>query len=65
MFLKKYQSHTHLLTISNGVNMSLFPPCFSVLEMYIQRLDNQFFPMKQVLLSRYGQNVWKIKVTEI
>ena len=46
MFLKKYQSHTHILTISNGMNMSLPPPCFSVLKMYIQRLNYQVFPMK-------------------
>ena len=42
MFLKKYQSHTHILTISNGMNMSLPPP----LKMYIQRLNYQVFPMK-------------------
>ena len=46
MFLKKYQSHTHILTISNGMNMSLPPPCFSVLKMYIQRLNYQVSPMK-------------------
>ena len=46
MFLKKYQSHTLILTISNGMNMSLPPPCFSVLKMYIQRLNYQVFPMK-------------------
>ena len=46
MFLKKYQSHTHILTISNDMNMSLPPPCFSVLKMYIQRLNYQVFPMK-------------------
>ena len=43
---KKHQSHTHILTISNGINMSLPPPCFSVLKMYIQRLSYQVFPMK-------------------
>ena len=46
MFLKKYQSQTHILTISNGMNMRLPPPCFSVLKMYIQRLNYQVFPMK-------------------
>ena len=46
MFLKKYQSHTHILTISNGMNMSLFPPCFSVLKMYIQTLNYQVFEKK-------------------
>ena len=46
MFLKKYQSHTHILTILNGMTMSLPPPCFSVLKMYIQRLNYQVFPMK-------------------
>ena len=38
-FLKKYQSYTHILTISNGMNMSLLPPCFSFLKMNIQRLN--------------------------
>ena len=46
MFQKKYQSHTHILTISNGINMSVPPPCFSVLKMYIQRLNYQVFPVK-------------------
>ena len=46
MFLKKYQSHTHILTISNGMTISLPPPCFSVLKMCIQRLNYQVFPMK-------------------
>ena len=35
-----------MLTISNGMNISLPPPCFSVLKMYIQRLNYQVFPMK-------------------
>ena len=40
------QSHTHILTISNGMNMSLLPSCFYGLKMYIQRLNYQGFPMK-------------------
>ena len=28
------------------MKMSLLPPCFSVLKMYIQRLNDQAFPMK-------------------
>ena len=28
------------------MNMRLPPPCFSVLKMYIQRLNYQVFPMK-------------------
>ena len=28
------------------MNMSLHPPCFSVLKMYIQRLNYQVFAMK-------------------
>ena len=28
------------------MNMRLPPPCFSVLKMYIQRLNQQVFPMK-------------------
>ena len=38
--------HTHILTISIGMNISLLPHCLSVLEMYIQRLNYQVFPMK-------------------
>ena len=47
MFLnKKYKNQKHILTISNDMNMSLPPPCFTVLKMYIQRLNYQVFPMK-------------------
>ena len=46
MFLKKYQSHTQILTISNGRNISLPLPCFSVLKMCIQRMNYQVFPMR-------------------
>ena len=42
MFLKR----TIAIHISNGMNMSLLPPSFSVLKMYIQRLNNQVYPMK-------------------
>ena len=63
MFLKKYQSHTHILTISNGMNTSLLPPCFSVLEMYIQRLNYQVFPMKTrrafKILTKCVENNWE------
>ena len=45
-FCKMYQSHTPILTISNGMNMTLLPPCFSVLKMYIQRLNYQVLPIK-------------------
>ena len=45
-FWKKFQSHTHILTISYGVNMSLLPSCFSVLKMYIQRLNYRVFLVK-------------------
>ena len=38
-FLKKYQSHLHMLIISNGMNMSLLLPCFSVLKIYLQRVS--------------------------
>ena len=41
-----FQSHTDKLDILNGMNMSLPLPCFSVLKMYIQRLNYQVFPMK-------------------
>ena len=63
MFLKKYQSHTHILTISNGMNMSLHPPCFSVLKLYIQRLNYQVFPMKTSeafqIWTKCVENKWK------
>ena len=53
-----FQSHTDILDILNGMNMSLPPPCFSVLKMCIQRLNYQVFPMKTgEAFSRYGQNV--------
>ena len=63
MILKKYQSHTHILTISNGMNMSLSPPCSSVLKMYIQRLNYQVFPMKTSeafqILTKCVENKWE------
>ena len=65
MFLKKYRSHTHILTISNGMNMSLPPPCFSVLKMYILRLNYQVFPMKTSEAFKIGTDVWKIDRKEI
>ena len=43
MFLKKYQSHTNTLNISNGMDMSLLPPCRSTLEMHIRRVNYQVF----------------------
>ena len=46
MFLKKVPKPYIILTISNGMNISLPQPCFSVLKMYIQRLNYQVFPMK-------------------
>ena len=46
MFLRKVpKTHTHILTISNGMSMSLPPICFSVHKMYIQRLNYQVFPI--------------------
>ena len=63
MFLKKYQSHTHILTISNGMNMSLPPPCCFVLKMYIQRLNYQVFPMKTIeafqIWTKCVENKWE------
>ena len=43
--------------------MSLPPPCFSVLEMYIQRLNYQVFPIKiseafQIWIT-YVENKWE------
>ena len=44
-FWKQYKNHTHILTISNGISMSLLPHCFSVHKMYMQKLNYQVFPM--------------------
>ena len=66
--LKKYQSHTHILTISNGMNMSLLPPCVSVLKMYIHRLNYQVFPMKSTeafqIWTKCVENKWKGNLCE-
>ena len=43
MFLKKYQSHTHASDISNGMDMSLLPPCPSAPEMHVRRVNYQVF----------------------
>ena len=57
------QSHTHILTISNGMNMSLPSPCFSVLKMYIPRLYYQVFPMKACeafqIWTKCVENKWE------
>ena len=64
MFLKKVPK-PHTFTISNGMNMSLLPTCFYVLQVYMERLNYQVFTLKKVRLSRYGQNVCKINGKEI
>ena len=46
MFLKKIPKPYTNTDYLNGMNMSLPPPCFSVLKMFIQRLNYQVFPMK-------------------
>ena len=43
MFLEKYQSHRNALDISNGMDMSLLPPCCSALEMHVRRVNYQVF----------------------
>ena len=57
MFLKK------VLTISNGMNMSLLPSCFSLLKMYIQKLNYQVFPMKTTeafqIWTKCVENKWE------
>ena len=54
----KYQSYTHILTVSNGMNMGLLSLCFSVLKMYIQR-----FTMKTCeafhIRTKCVKNKWK------
>ena len=58
-----FQSHTHIPTISNGMNMSLLPSCFSVLKMYIQGLNYQVFPMKTIeayqIWTKCVENKWE------
>ena len=60
---KKYQSHTHIQTVSNGMNMGLPPPYFSVLKIYIQRLSFQVFTMKTSetfqIWTKYVENKWE------
>ena len=45
--------------------MSLPPPCFSVLKMYIQRLNYQVFPMKPSeafqIWTECVENIWEGK----
>ena len=53
-----FQNHTHILTISNGMNMSFLQSCFSVLKMYTQRLNYQVFPME----TSEAFQIWKDKM---
>ena len=45
------------------MNMSLPPPCFSVLKMFIQRLNYQVFPMKTIeafqIWTKCVENKWE------
>ena len=63
MFLKKVPNHTHILTILNGMNISLPPPCFSVLKRYIHRLNFQVFPMNKSeafqIWTKCVENKWE------
>lgn len=70
MFLKKYQSHTNTLSISNGMDMSLLPPCRSALEMHIRRVNYQVFVWIHAHENRPGlpdldKSGWKIDGEEI
>ena len=47
------------------MNMSLLPSCFSVLEMCIQRLNYQVFPMKTSKALQIWTKVWNINGKEI
>ena len=62
MFQKKVPM-PYTYTISNGMNMSLPTPCFSVLKMYMQRLNYQIFPMERSeaiqLWTKCVQNKWE------
>ena len=46
MFLKKIPKSYSYTDYFKWHDESLPPPCFSVLKMYIQRLNYQVFPMK-------------------
>ena len=46
MFLKKVPKPYTYTDYFKWLNMSLPPPCFFVLKMYMQRLNYQVFPMK-------------------
>ena len=70
MFLKKYQSHTNTLNISNGMDMSLLPPCRSALEMHIHRVNYQVFVwinshVNKPCLPDLDKSGWKISGEEI
>ena len=64
-----FQNHTHILTISNGMNMSLLPSCLSVLKMYMQRLNYQVFPMKTSeafqIWTKCVENKWEGKLVPL
>ena len=42
-FMMKYQDRLSVLNVSNGMDMSLFPPCQSSFEMHIRRVNYQVF----------------------
>ena len=64
MFLKKYQSHTYIL-FQIIWTRAYFHPAFLSLRCTYKDWTIKSFPWKQVKLSRYGQNVWKIIGKEI
>ena len=59
MFLKQYQSCTSTLNISNGMDISLLPPCRSATDMYIRTVNYQAcldtLPWKRARPFRFGQ----------
>ena len=68
MFLKKYQSHTSTLNISNG--MGLLSLCHSALEMHIHRVNYQVFVwinshVNKPCLPDLDKSGWKINGKEI
>ena len=46
------------------MNMSLAPPCLSVLKMYKQRLNYQVFPMKTKCVEINGKEIKYLWVKE-
>lgn len=70
LFLQKYHSHTNTPNISNGIDMSLLPPCCSAPDMHIRRVNYQVFVWIHSHENKPGppdldKSGWKINGEEI